>query len=111
MNTTTMAWIYLFLAGFFEIGFASSLKLMDGLKNIPWVIAFCICAILSFGFLQEAAKSLPIGTAYAVWTGMGGAGVAIIGMAFLGDPITPWRVLFLALLITALVGLKLTSAA
>lgn len=109
MNSTSTAWLYLFLAGFFEIGFASSLKLMDGLKNIPWVIAFCICAILSFGLLQEAVKTLPIGTAYAVWTGMGGAGVAIVGMAFLGDPITPWRIVFLTLLVTALVGLKVTS--
>lgn len=109
MTNTSLAWTYLLLAGAFEIGFACSLKYVDGFRNIPWVIAFCVCAILSFGFLQEAAKSLPIGTAYAVWTGMGGAGVAIVGMALLGDPITPWRVVFLMLLITSIVGLKLTS--
>jgi quaternary ammonium compound-resistance protein SugE len=97
------------LAGLFEIGFASSLKLMDGHKNIPWSIVFYVCVVLSFGFLQEAARSLPIGTAYAVWTGIGGVGVAVIGMALLGDPITPWRVAFLVLLIASLVGLKLTS--
>jgi multidrug transporter EmrE-like cation transporter len=109
MTSTSIAWIYLLLAGLFEIGFASSLKLMDGHKNIPWSAAFYVCVILSFGFLQEAAKSLPIGTAYAVWTGIGGVGVAVIGMASLGDPITPWRVVFLVLLVTSLVGLKLTS--
>lgn len=109
MSTTTVAWLYLLLAGLFEIGFASAIKLMDGHKNIPWSVAFYVCAILSFGFLQEAAKSLPIGTAYAVWTGIGGVGVAVIGMAFLGDPITLWRVVFLVLLVTSLIGLKLTS--
>ena len=104
-----MAWTYLVLAGLLEIGFASAIKLMDGHKNIPWTIVFYVCAILSFGFLEQAARSLPIGTAYAVWTGIGGVGVAVIGMAFLGDQVTPWRVLFLALLVTALVGLKLTA--
>lgn len=109
MDTKTMAWLYLLLAGIFEIGFASSIKLMDGHKNIPWSIAFYFCVILSFGFLEQAARSLPIGTAYAVWTGIGGVGVAIIGMSFLGDPITPLRILFLVMLIASLVGLKLTS--
>jgi multidrug transporter EmrE-like cation transporter len=88
MNNS-MAWIYLLFAGLFEIGFAISIKLMDGHKNIPWSIAFYVCVVLSFGFLEQAARSLPIGTAYAIWTGIGGVGVAIIGMAFLGDPITP----------------------
>ena len=109
MNPSSLAWTYLLLAGLFEIGFASSIKLMDGHKNIPWTIAFYVCIVMSFGLLQQAAKSLPIGTAYAVWTGIGGVGVAVIGMAFQGDPITPWRVSFLVLLITSLVGLKLTS--
>jgi quaternary ammonium compound-resistance protein SugE len=104
-----MAWLYLLLAGLFEIGFAVSLKLMDGHRNIPWSVAFYVCVILSFGFLEQAARSLPIGTAYAVWTGIGGVGVAIIGMAFLGDPISLWRVVFLILLVTSLVGLKLTA--
>jgi quaternary ammonium compound-resistance protein SugE len=109
MTSDSIAWIYLLLAGLFEIGFACAIKLMDGHNNIPWSIVFYVCAILSFGFLQEAAKSLPIGTAYAVWTGIGGVGVAVIGMAFLSEPITPWRVVFLVFLVTSLVGLKLTS--
>ncbi len=108
MNNS-IAWIYLLLAGIFEIGFAISIKLMNGHKNVPWSVTFYICVFLSFGFLEQAAKTLPIGTAYAVWTGIGGVGVAIIGMAFLGDPITPWRVFFLVLLVIALAGLKLTA--
>jgi quaternary ammonium compound-resistance protein SugE len=108
MGSST-AWLCLLLAGLFEIGFASAIKLMDGHKNIPWSIAFYVCVILSFVFLEEAAREIPIGTAYAVWTGIGGVGVAIVGMAFLGDPISVSRVAFLILLVTSLIGLKLTS--
>lgn len=105
----SLAWLYLLLAGLCEVGFASALKLMDGHRNIPWTIAFYVSVVASFGFLEQAARTLPIGTAYAVWTGIGGVGVSIIGMTFFGDPITAWRVLFLVMLITALLGLKLTS--
>lgn len=108
MGSST-AWLCLLLAGLLEIGFASAIKLMDGHKNIPWTIAFYACVLLSFGFLEEAVREIPIGTAYAVWTGIGGVGVAVIGMAFLGDPISVSRVGFLVLLVTSLVGLKLTS--
>lgn len=104
-----MAWWYLLAAGVFEMGFAISMKLMDGHKNVPWTIAFYVCIILSFGFLERATKTLPIGTAYAVWTGIGGVGVATIGMVYFGDPATPLRIMFLMLLILSLVGLKLTS--
>lgn len=103
------AWLCLLLAGLLEIGFAISIKLMDGHKNIPWSIAFYVCIVSSFGFLEEAVREIPIGTAYAVWTGIGGVGVAVIGMAFLGDPISVSRVAFLILLVTSLIGLKLTS--
>jgi multidrug transporter EmrE-like cation transporter len=105
-----MGWIYLTLAGLFEIGFATSLKLMDGHKNIPWSIAFYICVLASFFLLEQALKTIPIGTAYAVWTGIGGVGVATIGIVYMGDPTTPLRILFLGMLIVALIGLKFTSA-
>lgn len=101
--------MYLLLARLFEIGFAIFIKLMDRHKNIPWTIAFYVCVVLSFGLIERAARSIPIGTAYEAWTGIGGVGVATIGMAFLGDTITPWRVVFLILLVCALVGLKFTS--
>ena len=68
-----------------------------------------MCVVLSFGLLEQAAKTIPIGTAYAVWTGIGGVGVAIIGMAFMGDSTSPLRIMFLALIVVSLVGLKLTS--
>lgn len=105
-----MAWIYLLIAGIFEIGFATSLKMMDGHKNIPWSIMFYISIIASFLFLNMALKHIPIGTAYAVWTGIGGAGVAIIGIVFFKDPATLPRIAFLALLLFSIIGLKLTSS-
>ena len=105
-----MGWIYLVFAGLFEIGFATSLKLMDGHKNIPWSITFYISVVASFILLEQALKTIPIGTAYAVWTGIGGVGVAAIGIVYMGDPATPLRILFLGMLIVALIGLKFTSA-
>lgn len=105
-----MAWLYLLLAGLFEIGFAMSIKLMDGHRNLPWTITFYVCLIASFGLLQQAARDIPIGTAYAVWTGIGGLGVAALGIVFMGDPANFSRVFFLVLLLVSLVGLKLSSA-
>lgn len=105
-----MAWWYLLAAGIFEIGFAVSMKLMDGHKNIAWSIAFYICIVSSFFCLQEATKTIPIGTAYGVWTGIGGVGVATIGILYFGDSAAPLRILFLVMLLSALIGLKLTSA-
>lgn len=107
----TAAWFYLIAAGLFEIGFASAIKPMDGHKHLGWTLVFYVCVLSSFSLLERAAQTLPIGTAYAVWTGIGGLGVALIGMLFLGDPITPLRITFLILLIVALIGLKLTAGA
>jgi quaternary ammonium compound-resistance protein SugE len=99
-------WIYLIAAGLFEIGFATSIKLMDSHKNIPWTIAFYICVILSFGFLQEAAKSIPIGTAYAVWTGIGAVGTFVIGVIFFNDPSILLRWIGVSLIILGVIFLK-----
>jgi len=99
-------WIYLFAAGLFEISFATSIKLMDSHKNIPWTIAFYVCVILSFGFLQEAAKSIPIGTAYAVWTGIGAVGTFVIGVIFFNDPSILLRWIGVSLIILGVIFLK-----
>lgn len=108
MGSST-AWFCLVIAGFLEIGFARAIKLMDGHKSIPWSIAFYVCVVLSFYFLEEAVREIPIGTAYAVWTGIGGVGVAIVGMVFHGDPMSVSRLVFLVLLVASMIGLKLTS--
>ncbi|HZY80460.1 MAG TPA: multidrug efflux SMR transporter, partial [Cyclobacteriaceae bacterium] len=73
-----MPWIYLLIAGLFEVGFTTSLKLSKDFSVPKWTVAFYICIILSFHFLSEATKSIPLGTAYAVWTGIGAVGTAVI---------------------------------
>jgi quaternary ammonium compound-resistance protein SugE len=105
-----MAWFYLLLAGFFETGFAVSLKLMDGHKNIPWVIVFYISIAFSLLFLSMAMKTIPIGTAYGVWTGIGTAGVVLVGYFFLGESMSVARAGFLLMLIIAIIGLKVSSS-
>jgi quaternary ammonium compound-resistance protein SugE len=104
-----LAWAYLLLAGLFEIGFTTSMQFIKDAKSWWPYAAFTICIVLSFVFLAQAIGSIPVGTAYAVWTGIGAAGTAIIGMAVFGEPATAGRIVFLTALIVSLVGLKLVS--
>jgi quaternary ammonium compound-resistance protein SugE len=104
-----MSWIYLFIAGLFEIGWAVGLKYTHGFSRpLPSVLTVG-AMIASMWLLALAAKTLPIGTAYAVWVGIGAAGAAILGIVLFREPITIGRGVFLALLIVSIVGLKLTS--
>lgn len=105
-----MAWLYLLGAGVFEVGFTTCLKLSDNFNDWRWTTAFAVCAFISFSLLSEATKTIPLGTAYAVWTGIGAFGTALIGIAFFKDPLTFWRVFFLFLLVASIIGLKLVSA-
>jgi quaternary ammonium compound-resistance protein SugE len=103
------AWTLLFLAGLFEIGFVACMKLSDGMTRLWWAAASLLLGLVSVLLLNLASKSIPIGTAYALWTGMGAVGAVAIGMIWFGDP-TEWRRLFfLALLIGSLIGLRLVS--
>ena len=104
-----MAWVYLVLAGLFEIGFTTSMRYMDwSLK--PWpIVAFLVCSALSFGLLIVAMRDIPLGTAYAVWTGIGDAGTVLIGILVYGEPAGTLRLLLLMLLIGSIIGLKLVS--
>jgi len=104
------SWLYLFLAGFFEIGFTTFMKLSDGFTVIIYTIGFVICAALSFYLLNKALTTIPLGTAYAIWTGIGAFGTAVIGMVFFKDPVSFMRSVFLILLIGSIVGLKVVSA-
>lgn len=104
-----MAWIYLIIAGCFEVGFTTCLKLSDNFSNWKWSVGFFICISLSFHFLNESIKHIPLGTAYAVWTGIGAVGTAIIGIYFFKEPSDFWRIFFIMLLIGSIVGLKLVS--
>lgn len=102
-------WIYLFLAGIFEIGWTIGLKQMDNHKNIVWTAIFYVSIITSFYFLQQALKVIPIGTAYAIYTSIGAIGTVIIGMIFFKEPTSMLRIGFILLIITGVIGLKITS--
>ena len=104
-----MAWIYLLIAGLFEVAFTTSLKLSNNFTNSKWTVAFFVSISLSFHFLNEAIQKIPLGTAYAVWTGIGAVGTALIGIFFFNEPAYFWRVFFVLLLIGSIVGLKLVS--
>jgi quaternary ammonium compound-resistance protein SugE len=104
-----MAWIILIIAGLLETGWAIGLKYTHGFTRL-WPSVWTIAAIIaSMYLLAVAAKTLPIGTAYAVWVGIGAAGTAILGIVLMNEPITVGRTLFLSLLIVAIVGLKFTA--
>jgi quaternary ammonium compound-resistance protein SugE len=104
-----MAWLYLVIAGLFEVGFTTSLKLSNNFSVGKWTFVFFVCISLSFHFLNQATKSIPMGTAYAVWTGIGAVGTAIVGILFFDEPSYFARVFFIALLIGSIIGLKLVS--
>lgn len=101
-----MAWTYLLLAGLFELGFTTALKLSDQFTRlIPTLLVFMLGGI-SFWLLSKAMQDIPLGTAYAVWTGIGAAGTAVIGIVFFKDPLSLWRVFFITTLIASIVGLR-----
>jgi quaternary ammonium compound-resistance protein SugE len=105
----SMAYLLVIVAGLFEVGFATFLKLSDGFSRLLPSIGFFVCSAISFSLLAEAAKTLPIGTAYAVWTGIGATGTAILGMLIFNDPVSLTRFLAIALIIGGVVLLNLTG--
>ncbi len=105
-----MAWVYLLFAGILEVVWAYAMKSSDGFTRLtPSVITFVTMA-LSFGLLAVAMKSLPLGTAYTIWTGIGAIGAFIIGIVVLGEPVNALRVLATVLIVSGLVMMKLSSA-
>jgi quaternary ammonium compound-resistance protein SugE len=104
-----MAWIVLVAAGLFEIGWAIGLKYTEGFTRAWPTVGTVVAMIVSLGLLGIAMKTLPVGTSYAVWVGVGAVGTAILGMVLLGEPATAGRLLSLALIVAGIVGLKLSS--
>lgn len=105
-----MPWLFLVIGGLFEIGFTISLKYSENFSRLWPSVSFVVCICLSFFFLNKAINGgLPIGTSYAVWTGIGAAGTAIAGMIFFKEPAAMLRIFFLMLLIGSIVGLKFVS--
>lgn len=109
MTNTTTAWIILVVAGFFETGWAIGLKYTHGFTRLWPTVATCVMIAASMGLLGLAAKSLPIGTAYAVWTGIGATGTVILGILLLGEPAAAARLFCLSLIVAGIVGLKLAG--
>ena len=105
-----MAWLLLLVAGLLEIGWAIGLKYTEGFTRL-WPSVFTATSMVaSVVLLGIAMKSLPVGTSYAVWVGVGAVGTAILGMVLFGEPATPGRLISLGLILAGIVGLKLASA-
>lgn len=108
-----MNWIILIIAGLFEVGFAFCLgkaKHAHGNEAMGWYAGFAVCLTISMYLLIKATETLPIGTAYAVWTGIGAIGTAAMGMIFFKESTDFWRIFFLCALIASIIGLKAVSA-
>ena len=104
-----MAWICLFIAGLFEIGWAVGLKYTDGFTRLWPSVVTIVTMILSFYFLSSAVKTIPIGTAYAIWTGIGAVGTAILGIILFDESKEFIRIIFIMLIVVGIVGLKFFS--
>ena len=105
-----MAWVILIIGGLFEVGFTTCLRFVDGFRNLPWTLGFLVSAALSMLLLEYAARTIPMGTAYAVWGGIGAAGTVLVGIFWFGEPVNSIRILLLLALIGCIVGLRLTAA-
>jgi quaternary ammonium compound-resistance protein SugE len=108
-----MHWLILIIAGLFEVGFATCLgkaKESSGVTATYWMAGFFICLAISMFLLYKATLSLPIGTAYAVWTGVGAVGTVIVGIIYFKEPAEFWRLFFLTTLIASIIGLKYVSS-
>lgn len=104
-----MAWVYLFFAGLFEMGWAIGLKYTEGFTRIlPSVFTLAAMGI-SFWLLSTALKTLPVGSAYAVWTGIGAVGTAVLGIILFGEAVTALRIASIALIVAGIVGLRIAS--
>lgn len=105
-----MAWIFLCVAGLLEIFWAISLKYTEGFNNLRWSIITVVGMIASFYFLAQALKTIPVGTAYAIWTGIGAAGTAILGIILFSESAALARLACIGLIVAGIVGLKFTSS-
>ncbi len=104
-----MAWAFLFIAGVLEIAWAIGMKFTEGFTRLVPSVFTILGMLLSFGLLSQALRQIPVGTGYAVWTGIGAVGTAIAGMIWLGESRELVRVFFLLLIVTGIIGLKATA--
>jgi quaternary ammonium compound-resistance protein SugE len=107
----SVAWGLVVIAGLLETGFAVALKASEGFTKAVPTALFAVCAVGSFALLSTALRELPVGPAYAVWTGIGAAGTALVGILFLGESAAALKLLSIVLVVAGVVGLQLTSSA
>jgi len=104
-----MAWVLLVIGGMFEIGFTTCLRHVEGFRNLPWTLGFLASVALSMGLLEVAARSIPMGTAYIIWGGIGALGTVIVGIAWYGESAGLVRLLLMLGVVACIAGLKLTA--
>ncbi|HSI28303.1 MAG: quaternary ammonium compound efflux SMR transporter SugE [Methylophilus sp.] len=104
-----MAWVILVIAGLFEVGWAIGLKYTDGFSKLWPTVGTILAMVISLGLLGLAMKTLPVGTAYAIWVGVGAIGTVILGMVLFAEPATPLRIASLVLIVAGIVGLKIAT--
>lgn len=104
-----MSWVYLTIAGIFEVVWSTAMKYSDGFSHVFPSVIMIAGMFVSFFFLSMATKTFPLGTAYAIWTGIGAMGAIIVGAVLFHEPLSPSRIFFLGLILTGILGLKLTS--
>jgi len=106
---SAVAWFMVIVAGLFETGFAVLLKQSHGITRLWPTVGFALCALVSFGLLTMALKKLEVGSAYAVWTGLGAAGTAVVGMWALGESVSPLKLMSIGLILAGVIGLNLSG--
>ena len=104
-----MAWFWLIVGGMFEIGFTTSLRFVDGFRNLPWTLAFLASVAVSMGLLELASRQIPMGTAYAVWGGIGAVGTVAVGMLWFNEPASTIRLLLILAIVAAIAALRMTG--
>ena len=104
-----MNWLWLIIGGLFEIGFTTSLRFVEGFRNWQWTLAFLVSVAISMALLELASRTIPMGTAYAVWGGIGAVGTVLVGMAFFNEPSTSVRLLLILAIVAAIGALRVTA--
>ena len=104
-----MPWVWLVVGGLFEVGFTTSLRFVDGFRNLPWTLAFLVSVAISMVLLEVASRSIPMGTAYAVWGGIGAIGTVAVGMMWFAEPATTLRLLLILGIVVCIAGLRMTA--
>jgi len=104
-----MPWFWLIVGGLFEVGFTTSLRFVDGFRNLPWTLAFLVSVASSMALLELASRSIPMGTAYAVWGGIGAVGTVMVGILWFQEPSSTIRILLILGIVAAIAALKLTG--